>query len=167
MIICNKKAWVVALLFVLSVGLIGYGLQLESHVIVKGGNVDCQWTETSFILKWRHSVEKQYWQEYYQQSGSHLLLYKTFMQTFGAGVPVAGQPIVAPAGYVGLATHLMLPRLNWVVSGNMQGEMIGQDTVLPIYQLVPDYTEIQIFVAKHTRLFWLFKDKCHDGQDRE
>lgn len=134
--------------------------QNQSFIVVKGGKVQCVWQESTFILKWRHSVEKQFWQEVYQQDGNQLRLTQTFMQTFGAGVPATGENIPAPKGYVGLASNVMLPKLHWVVSRNMQGQMIGKDKILSIYERVPDYTEIEIKVENYPKIIWLFKEKC-------
>lgn len=107
-----------------------------------------------FILKWKHSVEKQYWQEVYELKDDTLLLTKTYTQTFGAGVPSMGQPTDAPIGYVGQLINQPLPRLDWVVSANMQGEILAGNQVLSIYKTVPNHSEVQIRPIKLS--FWRF-----------
>ncbi|MDO5652138.1 MAG: DUF1850 domain-containing protein [Moraxella sp.] len=97
-----------------------------------------------FTLKWRHSVEKQYWQEVYHLQDDMLILDKTYMQSFGAGMPVLGKTVSAPKGYVGQWVGLTMPQLNWVVSRNMQGEIITQGASLPISQRLADYSEVVI-----------------------
>ncbi|OOR92841.1 hypothetical protein B0181_01475 [Moraxella caviae] len=97
-----------------------------------------------FSLKWRHSVEKQLWQENYTQQGDKLLLTSTYIQSFGAGTPSTGTPISAPQGYTGQRVDLALDVLNWVVSDNMAGEIISADGRFAIAKKLPDYTEVQI-----------------------
>lgn len=159
----DKVAVVKTSLWIVVFGLLITAVYLswqQQHIVIKSQNIDCRWQSDSFILKWRHSVEKQYWQEYYQQQGDQLHLYQTFMQSFGAGVPSAGKSIPAPKGYVGLSSDVLLPQLNWVVSRNMQGQIIDTDKAFAIYQKVPNYTEVQIAIEKKPRWFWLCKETC-------
>lgn len=121
--------------------------------------IDCLLPDT-FILKWRHSVEKQYWQEVYELSDDRLILTKTYTQTFGAGVPSTGEPINAPKGYIGQRINQPMPQIQWVVSTNMQGEILAGDDVLSIYKSVPDYSEVLIVPDRLS--FWQFYhlDSC-------
>ncbi|MFA9485741.1 MULTISPECIES: DUF1850 domain-containing protein [unclassified Moraxella] len=110
-----------------------------------------------FSLKWRHSVERQYWQEVYQLHYPNIALNKTYLQTFGAGTPSLGSTVDAPDGYVGQAVHLTLKELNWLVSANMQGEIILGDGIddaqtWAVYQLIEQPSEVRILPQKLT--FW-------------
>ncbi len=105
-----------------------------------------------FILKWKHSVEKQYWQEVYELTDDTLILTKTYTQTFGAGVPSTGKPTDAPSGYVGQLINQPMPYIDWVVSSNMQGEILAEGQILSIYKRVPQYSNIHIAPAKLS--FW-------------
>ncbi|WP_114800587.1 DUF1850 domain-containing protein [Moraxella canis] len=154
--------WIWLILLVLATLLIIYLNKSEQAIRIQGGDIDCQWSEPDFTLKWRHSVEKQYWQEYYHMDGTQLRLTKTFIQTFGAGTPSVGAVIPAPEGYIGLSSDVLLLKIHWVVSRNMQGTILGQHGSLPIYERVADYTEIQISSEEHPKWFWLIKESCHD-----
>ncbi|NLA51427.1 MAG: DUF1850 domain-containing protein [Alcaligenaceae bacterium] len=122
----------------------------------------CYLEDTSFILQWRHSVELQDWQEHYRLSSGRLFLDASYMQTFGAGTPSSGEVIDAPEGYVGLRSEVVLPSLHWIVSRNMQGKIITQQGTWDIYQLVPDYTEVEIQPSKAARIFFWLGNNCYD-----
>lgn len=141
--------------------IIDYLSRHEQRIVMRSSEFDCVWGEAHFTLKWRHSVEKQYWQEYYQMRGDMLHLSKTFMQTFGAGMPSTGEVIPAPGGYVGLSSNVLLPKIHWVVSSNMQGQIIGDQGVFSVYEHVPDYSEIQIAVEARPIGYWFIKERCH------
>lgn len=126
---------------------------------------------TTFSLSWRHSVEKQYWQEVYTLDGNALVLSKTYVETFGAGVPVDGKPTPAPKGYVGQMVNRPISELNLMISNTMNAKLFATDLlhahttitpatantslildtlVLPIHQPVGDYSELTISVAQLT-----------------
>ncbi|AWY20912.1 DUF1850 domain-containing protein [Moraxella bovis] len=107
-----------------------------------------------FILKWRHSVEKQYWQEVYELDKDILVLTKTYIQTFGAGVPSTGKTISAPEGYVGQLINQSTPQISWIVSTNMQGEILSDTQTLSLYKIVPEYS--QIHISPEQVNFWQF-----------
>lgn len=152
-------------MLLLIVMLMAIGLYLSQHerrIVIFSSTIDCVWDESDFTLKWRHSVEKQFWQEYYQMQGDQLHLSKTFVQTFGAGTPSTGQTIPAPEGYVGLSSNVLLPKIHWVVSSNMQGQIIGRHGIFSVYERVPEYSEVQIAIETHPMGYWLIKESCHD-----
>lgn len=125
----------------------------------------------TFSLSWRHSVEKQYWQEVYTLNGNTLVLSKTYVETFGAGVPVDGKPTPAPKGYVGQMVNRPISKLNLMISNTMNAKLFAADLlhahttitpatantslildtlVLPIHQSAGDYSELTISVAQLT-----------------
>lgn len=112
------------------------------------GKFGCQ-LPSSFILKWRHSVERQYWQEVYVLDGSHLMLTQTYIQSFGAGVPTSGKPIAAPNGYVGQSVNILMPKIDWMVSRVMQGEILANDKRFAINHFVENYTSVHIEPVKY------------------
>lgn len=125
----------------------------------------CRWQDEIFVLQWRHSVEKQLWQEKYEQTGDKLTLTTTYLQAFGAGTPSTGRIIDAPDGYVGLQSNLVFDELNWMVSRNMQGVIYSPnapDERFLIYKQVSDYTPVHINVQKKPWVLWFFVEKCHD-----
>lgn len=140
---------IVALMTAAAFWLIVFFLPIKTAAVVFSDTSTCQLPST-FSLKWRHSVEKQYWQEVYQVKFSQLILTKTYLQTFGAGTPSTGTPTPAPQGYLGEMVNMPMNELNWLVSNNMQGEILmgdaltGTHDTLPIYQLVSDHSEVII-----------------------
>ncbi|MCM2972163.1 DUF1850 domain-containing protein [Larsenimonas suaedae] len=46
--------------------------------------------QTTFQMRWRHSVEKEVWYETYRREHAALMLDQTRFKTFGAGVPSQG-----------------------------------------------------------------------------
>ncbi|EGY52427.1 hypothetical protein HMPREF9371_1416 [Neisseria shayeganii 871] len=134
--------------------------QPQEKIVLQAETLRCVWPHPEFVLKWRHSVEKQYWQEAYVLENGSLHLRHTYIQAFGAGVPVSGSPIPAPPGYVGLSSEVRLPEINWMVSRNMQGEMRLGQRVLPLYRMLPDYTAVNIAPVRQSRLQWFFEKDC-------
>ena len=124
-------------------------------------NSVCRLPSKEFTLQWRHSVEKQLWQEHYIQQGNSLILDKIFQQTFGAGSPASGEYIPAPKGFVGYRAHIVMPQLHWVVSSNMQGVLFTDNSIIPVFKLVPDYTEIKIIPTKQNLISFVLGVKCN------
>ena len=122
----------------------------------------CYLEDTQFTLRWRHSVELQDWQEHYHLSSGRLFLNASYMQTFGAGTPSSGEAIQAPEGYIGLRSDVVLPSLHWIVSRNMQGKLITKNGIWKIYQIVPNYTEIEIKPSQAARIFFWLGNNCYD-----
>ncbi|HZJ98314.1 MAG: DUF1850 domain-containing protein [Alcaligenaceae bacterium] len=122
----------------------------------------CYLEDSTFILQWRHSVELQNWQEHYHLSSGRLFLNASYMQTFGAGTPSSGEAIQAPEGYIGLRSDVVLPSLHWIVSRNMQGKLITKNGIWKIYQIVPNYTEIEIKPSQAARIFFWLGNNCYD-----
>ncbi len=165
-----RKQILGSLLFLLLGIILFIALTPTTHILIQSTQnnrkpLTCVWNEDEFSLKWRHSVEKQYWQEDYQRQEQHLLLTHSYMQTFGAGTPSVGQPINAPDGYVGLASHLAFDELNWVVSSVMQGVILSNNHYLPIYQLVPEHTVVHISPITHPYIKWLFMESCNNDDN--
>lgn len=151
-------------LFVLVVVFVVFLIKTK-HITITADGLDgtpihCYLTDPQLTLKWRHSVEKQYWQEYYEQHGDRLHLTRTYMQAFGAGTPVAGDAIDAPAGYVGLGVDQWYDELNWAVSHNMRGEIELPTHTIAIYQYLADYTPVRIRIESHAPFGWWQMDKC-------
>lgn len=123
----------------------------------------CYFTETSFQLRWIHSVEKQWWEEQYRRENDGLLLTTTYFQAFGAGTPSTETLAkVQKPGYVGYQINERLPKLNWVVSRLTQGEIDYADHRILIHKWVPDYSEVIITPKKYNLMDRLKKDFCHD-----
>ncbi|UNU73808.1 DUF1850 domain-containing protein [Moraxella nasovis] len=153
------KRFTITTVAVFAMVVIGFLLKipLSSTVLLSAADaqIQCQLPK-KFSLKWRHSVEKQFWREFYQVQNDQLFLYLSHVQTFGAGVPNDPLVVEAPAGYIGQRIDRILPKINWVVSRNMQGVVLfdhEQTTKqLSIYQIVPDYSVIQIAIVNLS--FW-------------
>lgn len=98
----------------------------------------------NFSLQWRHSVEKTLWQEDYQVQAQHLQLTHTRIEGFGAGVPAHLTVVKQTPQYIEFRVQQTLPELNWVVSSNIQAQIIIAQHQWPIYQNVADYQTILI-----------------------
>ena len=59
-------------LLVLTLCVLGYLLWPQERVKISFEDSFCYLEDTAFILHWRHSVERQDWQEYYQLSSGNL-----------------------------------------------------------------------------------------------
>lgn len=130
----------------------------------------CYLKSTQFDLKWRHSVEKQWWIESYQIQDNQLLLTDTYLQTFGAGTPsteaLSQDTKPKYPGYVHYQIDTTLPYLNWMISSNIEATIINQGRELAIYKWVSDYTNIHI-VPKYIPAWQLwFKEPCHEYYSR-
>lgn len=141
-------------------GVMIFTLRVDT-IYLQFNDQSCRLPSSHFTLQWKHSVEKQLWQEHYFQQGNVLILDKVFQQTFGAGSPMDGMDIPAPAGFVGLKKHITLSEINWIVSSNMQGILFSDTFILPIFQFVPDYSEIKIIPTQQNIFAFLLGVKCH------
>lgn len=140
------------MMVVLFVGVIT--IPTHKAVIVNIKDVSCQLPNV-FSLKWRHSVERQYWQEVYQLHHPNITLKKTYLQTFGAGTPSTGSAIIAPDGYVGQVVDMDFLELNWFISPNMQGEIVLGDAiddapVWSVYRLIDKPSPLHIHPQRLT-----------------
>ena len=122
----------------------------------------CYLAGQDFTLQWRHSVEHQLWQEHYRLDGRQLWLDATYMQTFGAGTPSGGQPLLAPPGFIGQRSQVRLPELNWVVSRRAENRIHTHHSNWALYLLVPDYTEIHIRPVRQPRGQQWLGAECHE-----
>lgn len=132
----------------------------QPRIEIRADNIVCLWPRDEVILKWRHSVEKQDWQEAWRRDGDRLHLTAVYVQTFGAGVPVEGKSVPAPPGYVGMAADRHQEVLEWVVSRNMQGALISDGLMWPVSQAVPDYTPVRIAVSRRPLIRQLLTKDC-------
>lgn len=130
--------------------------------IIQAENQRCYLDSQTFELSWRHSVEHQWWREQYRHDGDTILLEQSWLQTFGAGTPSQGEPIHGREGYVGYRQQIRLAEINWVVSANMQGELSTPQWVIPIYKLVPDYSEVNITPSRTALIVFLLGRTCHE-----
>lgn len=148
--------------FIIIIGLSVVGLHSQSRIFITTDTWKCKWATDSFVLQWRHSVEKQLWQEHYQKDKQSLLLTHGYVQSFGAGVPTTGATIPAPDGFVGMKHDLMMPKISWVVSSRMQGTMIEPTLQhhVEIYRHVDDYAVINIQVERQPAIWWWQIDAC-------
>lgn len=135
-------------------------LSPKRYIVITTDDWVCRWTADSFVLQWRHSVEKQLWQDYYQQQKDHFVLTHSFVQSFGAGVPSQGIPIKAPKGFVGLSHNLVVPIIDWVVSSRMQGVVIEPSSKFQfdIYKHLSDYSSVKIQSRTKSWLVWFWQD---------
>lgn len=123
----------------------------------------CYFYANHFSLSWQHSVEKQRWIEFYQQKDQQLVLYETWLQTFGAGTPNQGEGLAnILSGYIGYKTNIIYPELNWTISSTTQGSIHIGNNVFPIYQLLPDYSKINIQAQKSSLAFFLLGRSCYE-----
>lgn len=109
----------------------------------------------TFTLSWIHSVEKEKWHEIYVREGKDLVLTETYFKTFGAGVPSEGKVIKVEDGYVHMEINRKIDEINIVVSNNVKTTLDTKNQVIPLYDLVEDYNEINISV-KYIHLWELF-----------
>ncbi|WP_084349571.1 DUF1850 domain-containing protein [Moraxella oblonga] len=151
-------------IFVIIIGLSVVGLHSQSRLLITTDTWRCKWATDSFVLQWRHSVEKQLWQEYYQKDKHSLLLTHSYVQSFGAGVPTTNTIIPAPDGFVGMKHDLVIPKLSWVVSARMQGTVIEpvSQQRLEVYRHVDDYTVVNIQVERQPAIWWWQINACEN-----
>nr|WP_240033976.1 DUF1850 domain-containing protein [Planococcus salinus] len=108
--------------------------------------------ESSFTLKWIHSVEKEEWREQYERDGDKLLLTETIFKTYGAGVPSDGEIIPSEDGYVHMRINRQVQEMNLTVSENAQTAIETDDKEILLYELTPDYEFVTISV-RHVHLW--------------
>ncbi|MGC6404834.1 DUF1850 domain-containing protein [Bisgaard Taxon 45] len=140
------------------------GLLPVNYLVIHAPQMRCYLRVPEFSLQWRHSVEHQLWQEHYRHNGHTLLLYQTWLQTFGAGTPSQGVALAnVPSGYIGYAQHIELTELNWVVSRRMEGTINSANWHFPIYQTLPDYSSVNIKPTQSPLILFLLGSACNDG----
>lgn len=136
----------------------------QAAILVHLPNKHC-YLPAELRLQWRHSVEHQLWREYYRSDGEGLWLWKSEMQTFGAGMAADAEPIAAEQGFVAQKVQRRLPSVDWVVSRVMEGEIhLPQGKAYQrwqLYRVVPNYTIIHFEPAFERRLF-LWQERCND-----
>ncbi|HBO37649.1 MAG TPA: DUF1850 domain-containing protein [Pasteurellaceae bacterium] len=127
----------------------------------------CYLWQSEFELKWRHSVEHQLWRESYRHTGDRLLLYKTRLQTFGAGTPfLTDKEVETEEGYIGYQQEIYLNEINWAVSRNMEGELLSADGQIPFYAKVPDYSVISIHPVRIGFMSFLLGTSCYEWTNK-
>ena len=132
----------------------------KTGVLLGSGAWRCAVADETFTLHWRHSVEKQDWQEVYRVQDGRLHLLYVYVQTFGAGVPASGQPVEAPPGYVGMTSDVVLRELHWVVSRRMRGDVVFAAARLPVHTLLPDDSVVHIVPVSYARWQWFLEKDC-------
>ncbi|KAE9527832.1 DUF1850 domain-containing protein [Testudinibacter aquarius] len=137
-------------------------LPLKKVFWVSAAERQCYLDSPDFELRWRHSVEHQWWREHYRRDGEGILLDQTLFQTFGAGTPSQGELLSTTHDYVGYRQHIYLHEINWAVSNNMQGSLSTQRQDIPLYQLVPDYTVVRIEPSRIAFIDFLWGMSCYD-----
>lgn len=118
-------------------------------IVLSSGNQSCRLRDKPFSLRWRHSVEKQWWQEDYEIEQGEFLLTTTELETFGAGTP-SSLPLTAKQqpGSVSMLVNRRLKELYWVVSPNTYGSLTSENAILPLYKTLPAYSEVHIHLRK-------------------
>jgi len=129
---------------------------------VSSADFKCASTLPAFTLRWIHSVEKEHWQENYQISEQQLLLSSTQFKTFGAGTPSSEAVITQSDGWLHYPVNRLLPRVNWVVSRNVESTILTDLGVWPLYQDFEDYAEVQIQVMQVPRWHYFTQESCDD-----
>ncbi|WP_051919465.1 DUF1850 domain-containing protein [Basilea psittacipulmonis] len=141
---------------------LGALLWQKDYVLIDWHDKSCVIPSDHFALRWRHSVEKQMWEEHYVLKHGRIQLDKTFFQSYGAGTPYAEKVIHAPKGYVAYQIDRSFDEMNWVVSRNMEGAILWMDTTWKISDTVPDYTEIKIKPMKTAYYQSIFMENCYE-----
>ena len=122
-----------------------------ASIQISSTEFQCLLSEQTFQLQWIHSVEKELWQESYTISDQQLLLTTTDFKTFGAGTPSNETVITSKDGWLNYQVNRLIPRINWVVSRNVESTILTELGAWPLYLDVNDYAEIQIQVMQVPR----------------
>lgn len=132
-----------------------------SHIAISSGDFDCVNRSKIFSLRWRHSVEKQLWYEYYRYQDQQFELFESWLQTFGAGTPSQAEHVIStPKGYIGYKHTLKFKELHWAVSPNMEGEIHLGNQVVPIAKMLPAYSIVNIKPTRTPLAFYLLRSAC-------
>lgn len=156
--------FIALILLVLGFGVTTLFYTTKSVIMVQFDDQQC-FIKDHFDLKWTHSVEKQSWIESYRLVNQHLLLTDTYLQTFGAGTPSTesiGENSDLYPGYVNYEVNVQLPYLNWIISSNIEAEIITLDKTLPIYKWVDDYTNIYIYPTTQNLWMLIRQESCNE-----
>ena len=138
----KKSAVLMTALFL--IGLCGLLLFPLRYTDVLVEQTHCRISSAQFNLQWKHSVEKTRWVENYQREQQHFILRYTDLISFGAGTPNDYPIIFQKDGVVRMQVNRRIEQINWIISKNMQGSLVVQQKVWPIFQQHPDYTVVQI-----------------------
>lgn len=133
---------------------------------ISSTDFQCVLTEQSFTLQWIHSVEKELWQEHYQTANQQLLLTTSHFKTFGAGTPSNEGTITSKDGWLHYQVDRLLPRINWIISRNVESTILTKLGVWPIFKDFNDYAEIQIQVMQVPRWHYFTQESCDDYFER-
>lgn len=104
--------------------------------------------EDTFELGWIHSVEKEPWFEMYKMKDHELYLVETRFKTFGAGTPSTGEVIPSNDGFVHLRIDRKMEAIHLVVSKQVKTTLYTENSTIPLYELVEDYTTTTIETKK-------------------
>ena len=133
-----------------------------ASIQISSTEFQCLLSEQTFQLQWIHSVEKELWQESYTISDQQLLLTTTDFKTFGAGTPSNEAVITSKDGWLNYQVNRLIPRINWVVSRNVESTILTELGAWPLYLDVNDYAEIQIQVMQVPRWHYFTQESCDD-----
>lgn len=112
-----------------------------------------------FTLGWIHSVEKEPWYEVYSVQEDELILTETYFKTFGAGTPSEGTYRETTDGYIHFDMNLPTEEINMMVSSNVQVTIQTDSYSIPLYEIVPDYTNVSISVQRVSLWHYLRGEK--------
>jgi len=144
-------------LFCLTVSLIILVFYPQPNTQVISEKYHCIIRETHFDLQWQHSVEKTLWRESYLRKNNGFFLIHTDLISFGAGTP-SDYPIISKKdGFIRMAVNKNISEINWIVSRNMQGQLLWNKKTWFIAKDLPDYSLVR-FISTHTplwKIWWL------------
>jgi hypothetical protein len=135
-----------ALVMIMGLGLT-YVFPVNTTIVTLPASArECVIPAESFQLKWRHSVEKTPWSEHYQRASQGFILTDTELVSFGAGTPSTAPVLSQKNGHVRLQVNTFMKEINWMVSRNMQGQIIFDRHQWTVSEQLPDYSLVKITV---------------------
>ena len=156
-----NKTWLLVLGAITALSTVSMSMPI-TFVQISSNEFQCASRLPTLQLQWIHSVEKEHWQEHYHIAGQQLLLTRTQFKTFGAGTPSSGHAITRHDGWLHQQVNRLLPRINWVVSANVESTLLSQLGTWPIFQDLDDYAEVQIQVNRASRWHYFTEESCDD-----
>lgn len=127
---------------------------------LKSEQFSCNLREDFLTLQWIHSVERELWRETYRADNGAFLLFRSQFKTFGAGTPY-NVPLHTQNGFVESNPNLVIPKIHWIISRNVESTLYTPQGNIPIYKFFNDYSEITISIQKHS-IWTFYKDSCYD-----
>ena len=84
----------------------------------------------------------------YQRASQGFMLTDTELVSFGAGTPSTAPVLSQENGHVRLQVNTFMKEINWMVSRNMQGQMIFDRHQWTVSEQLPDYSLVKITVQR-------------------